>query len=400
MSIGLLEQRINAQIKILEANGLESYDPYDGLNSQISLFICFGNQFLSRVIQQLVFRAPINLRPLFGVKKIVHTKAVSDLVSAFAILYSATKNQEYRRLCYAYLNVLENLAFETKDGKAWGLRFPFATRFVKADSNVPNIFQTVNALNALLDVYEFVENSYSLESVHSAIRYIKTVFGYEENEDYVFWKYWRNLDQEIFNVSGLMLGVLSRIVVITGDGESLRLLRKTHAYLRMRQNVDGSWYYAFGDRAKFIDGFHTGYILEGQMRAILAGLSNIDESFIKGANFFVNNFFTENNTPKYFHNKAGCFDIQNAAQAIQTLVYLSRLNIVPVTQAEAVFNRTDEALWNKRGYYDFRKSPGCLYSTPMHRWATGPMLLAQSNLLLTIKNNRNGCIIPPKTKSL
>jgi hypothetical protein len=376
-----LINRISRIDESLKNDDLRSYDPYDGLFSPIAPLLTFNNQFLSRVVQQVVFRSPVNLRPILGVKKLLHTKAISDFVSGYAILYAASKDKEHKRQCLRWLTELENIAVKTANGQAWGLRFPFATRFVQADAKTPNIFQTINAINAYLDVHEFVDNEASLDPVFAALNYIKTVFGYVENDEYVFWKYWSNLDQEIFNVSGLMVGVLSRLYTITRDESHCKLAVKTYNYLINRQNADGSWYYAHGERAKFIDGFHTGYILEGMMRSVIAEIITVDESFEKGVAFFLNNFFTEDKTPKYFHNKMDAHDIQNGAQAIQTLTFLSKLNYVSLQFVIDVFERVDKIFWNDKGYYDCRKNAGILYSIPMHRWATGPMFVALANLL-------------------
>ncbi len=163
--------------------------------------------------------------------------------------------------------------------------------------------------------------------------------------------------------------------------EYKKLAKKTHQYLRKRQNPDGSWYYAHGERATFIDGFHTGYILEGMSRGILNGCIDADDTFNKGVSFYLDNFFTPDFTPKYFHNSIAPYDIQNGAQAIQTLLFLYKLNFVSFDFVQKVARRVDNIFWNEKGYYDFSKNKTILYSTPMHRWATGPMLLALSFLM-------------------
>ena len=50
-----------------------------------------------------------------------------------------------------------------------------------------------------------------------------------------------------------------------------------------------------------------------------------------------------------------------------------------------VFKQVDKIFWNEKGYYDFRKNAGIIYSTPMHRWATGPIFLALSYLFNEIE---------------
>ncbi len=63
--------------KWIEDHNYKGYDPADGLTSYLRPFT-FGNLFCERLLQQLIWRCPINLRPLLGVKPL-------DSISAAAI---------------------------------------------------------------------------------------------------------------------------------------------------------------------------------------------------------------------------------------------------------------------------------------------------------------------------
>ena len=158
--MGFIDSRLRAIDSYLLQHGYQSYDPYDGLTSPIAGLI--RNWFAQRLWQQVVRFTPINIRPLLGVKKIVHTKAVSDFASAYALRSQIDDNGSYINLTHSFLTLLENMRVPTKIGIGWGLRFRFATRFVAADDRTPNSYQTINAIHAFLDGYEATGNSHYL----------------------------------------------------------------------------------------------------------------------------------------------------------------------------------------------------------------------------------------------
>ena len=59
----------------------------------------------------------------------------------------------------------------------------------------------------------------------------------------------------------------------------------------------------------------------------ISELSGVSENIIKKTyDFWVNNFFLENGTPKYYFDKVYPFDIQCASQAIESLVKYSTID--------------------------------------------------------------------------
>ena len=58
------------------------------------------------------------------------------------------------------------------------------------------------------------------------------------------------------------------------------------------------------------------------------------------------------------------------------------LGLATSGQVEAVFFAVDRTMWNERaGHYDHRKGWLGAPHVAMHRWCTGPMLLALAHLL-------------------
>ncbi|MBS1492655.1 MAG: hypothetical protein JST55_04055 [Bacteroidetes bacterium] len=382
----LIIQRLESLEKHFEKNRLLSYDPYDGLNTPLKkLFL--GNKFLERIWLQSIRLFPFNVRGLFGIKKLIHTKSVSDLLSASSILYSKTKDEKYLIKALEYFVLLKNLSIKQNSGIGWGLKFHFTTRFVQADINTPNLFQTVNAVNALLDYYESLlsknESKKCLEIknvVDEGLSYILKDLKYTENENTVIWNYWKNLESPIYNVNALMGGFLSRYKKTFNTNEYDDLIYKTIEFLKTGQNSNSSWYYSADSTANFIDGFHTGYILEGLIIAQQNGIDVVKDLLKRGIKYYLKNLFTEQGLPKYYNSNIYPIDGQNCAQAIQTLFYLKKLNYIDDDYIKRTFDKIDSVLWNKNGYYNFMKTKLFTYKTPMDRWVNAPMYLALAHL--------------------
>lgn len=381
---GLIQKRLNSLEQRFCETNLFSYDPYDGLNTPLS-GIFFRNKFLERIWQQSIRLAPVNIRPVIGVKRKIHTKEVSDLLTASSILYRKFNEEKHYANAGKYFLLLKELAIKKNKGVAWGLRFKFTTRFIQADEVTPNLFNTVNALNSLLDFYLLSKEKSSDEVcgqveflIQQGLNYIFYDLGFSENDNEVTWNYWENLEAKIFNVNALMVGLLSRCQNIFNSNGYDVLINKTINFLKNNQNENGSWYYSNDGKGNFIDGFHSGYILEALSVASLNGFVFEKEFFEKGAMFFLKNFFTEDYLPKYFHDKLYPLDGQNFAQAVQTLFYLNKLNYVEKDFLHKVFENADKMLWNNKGYYNYMKSKYFFYKMPMDRWVNAPMYLALS----------------------
>lgn len=378
----LLLQRLAQLEKHFEKNNLFSYDPYDGLNIPLRFFL-FKIKILERIWLQGVRKLPINLRKLLGIKKMQHTKTVSDLLSTSSILYIKTKSPDYLKKAEHYYSILKQISLKEKSGTAWGLNFFFTTRFVQASPRTPNLFNTINSINSLLDYYS-VSDKNKEEVKHliaDGLNFIFNDLGFKENGKEVVWNYWQGLHSEIFNVNALMAGLLSRIDNVFKNKDYREKILKTIEFLRRNQNEDGSWNYSSDAKGNFIDGFHTGYILEGLCIVKLNSVKFDEEFFLKGIEYFLNNFFAKENLPKYFNNSFHPVDGQNFAQIIQTLYYLEQANLVDKEYLQKVFFACDELLWNKNGYYNYMKTKSFTYKTSMDRWVNAPMYLAISKLV-------------------
>jgi len=332
-----------------------------------------------RFWQQVIRKVPFNLRPILNIKPLIHTKTLSDFISAYSYLSLLECSDENTQELKNLIHQLDKLGIKGKVGQGWGLRFPISTRFISANHLACNSFNTINVINSFLDAYMALKESDYLVMAMNGFLYLENEMGYKDFGNFVTWNYWAGLDSDVYNVNGLMLGICARLFKITKEEKFRQLTSKLFRAIANSQNPNGSWYYSNTSNGHWVDGFHTGYILEGLVRGIDAGLiDEADECMQKGLDFYLSTMFAPGGMPKYYPNSIYPIDAQNSAQAIQTVSFINNLGLSRMKSVPEIFFCVDKHLWNAKGYYNLIKTRFWTNKTPMHRWATGPMFLALS----------------------
>lgn len=176
-------------------------------------------------------------------------------------------------------------------------------------------------------------------------------------------------------------GLIINLFHVIGDNALRENALASLAYTMRRQHDDGSWFYAEGERAHWIDSFHTGFNLQSILYFIEEGFADeylID--FNKGICFYRDHFFLKDGTPKYYHNKTYPIDIHAPAQA---LVFFSRLGGDYATLAEKILDWMVLHMRNKKGYFYFQKHPFYTNKIPYMRWGQAWAFHALTEYYLT-----------------
>jgi hypothetical protein len=362
-----------------------SFDIFDGLNSRFSTLLSMDKQFLRQGLIQIVRRFPINIRPLLGIRPSRNVKTLADFVTAELQRSSKGKfSTDFDES--AIQHVIEQILDDRCPGYAgssWGLPYPYATRSGWMREGTPNIIMTSYCANALLDFYEFSGDRTSYEAALGAVDFVLHVLGYVEQEDGTLcFNYIPDQVYSIHNANMLAVSFLARVARHTGEERLRTLAMRGATYTAVRQREDGAWYYGEKSNLHWIDGFHTGYILdslfavdahlgEGKFRHVIA----------KGVDFLIDNFLLSDGRVKYYHNCLYPLDMQNIAQVCQTLCTLRAVD----ERAAGFALRT--ALWaishmqDRRGYfYPVQTKHRTVYA-PFHRWADGPMMVALAHCM-------------------
>jgi rhamnogalacturonyl hydrolase YesR len=140
--------------------------------------------------------------------------------------------------------------------------------------------------------------------------------------------------------------------------------------------------YAESPEYHWIDNFHTGYNLDGIRHYMDAtGDDSYRRNFELGLAFYKAKFFEENGRPKYYHERTYPVDIQCAAQAIDTLAFVSDDDPESLQLASLVAAWTIRHMQDRRGYFYYRQYPLMKAKTPMLHWGQATMFKALAQLL-------------------
>ena len=148
------------------------------------------------------------------------------------------------------------------------------------------------------------------------------------------------------------------------------------------QREDGSWLYGELPVQNWIDSFHTGYNLEAiATYQKYTGDSDYKKSIEKGFQYYIDNFFTDNGIPKYYHNKMYPIDIHCPGQLPVTLSVLGEMENHK-DLVHKVLNWTIKNMQDQKGYFYYQIKKGISSKIPYMRWSNAFMFYALSYYFL------------------
>jgi len=320
-----------------------SHDPYDLLLSPFVRRVPQVSPFAARLVLQLGRRSGMGLRRLLRVRPHEEPKALADFLRAAATL--GRLGEEWPTEYVAELSTrLRHLAVATRTGYGWGLAFPWVSRYMTAAKGEPNIYTTTAACQALLDDYEFAGREESLHTAVLGTRFILRELGSFTYEGSSWLRYSAKADSPIVNIQALTSSLFARIGGIQQDDELLDAADRAAAAVIATQRDDGSWPYSVDGRGDFVDGFHTGFTLEGLVEyADLRGgdvPTSLDAAVATGFAYFKEHLLTADGRPRSFADRGASRDGQTLAQAIQTLVVCGARS--DLTTASRIWRLSDE----------------------------------------------------------
>lgn len=358
------------------------YDPYDALNSRIFVRTPF---YCSRIMRigatQVLKRLPINLRPLLMIAPEQNPKALALFLTA-VLKMGRTGMIEPNDPARSLVGQLIGLRSSGTPYWCWGYSFPWQTRTNLVPRGAPNLVCTTFVANALLDAYEQMGDDRCLEMAVSAGEYIlNDLFWTDGNVASLRYPI-PNVRSRVHNANLLGAALLSRIFRNNGDYRFKETAMRLSYYSAKKQREDGSWDYGELQTQRWVDNFHTGYNLCA-LRSIGRYLetSEFEQYVQRGHDFYLKNFFTEDNSPKYYHERTYPIDCHCVAQSIITLVELQDLDKGNIELALSVYRWAMHHLWDKNGFFYYQMTPWFTNRIAYMRWSQAWMLLSLNYLL-------------------
>ena len=375
-----LEDSLTKVIAWVQRHQYRGYEPADG-NASLLFYLTGGRIWPMRIVQQLVLRSPVNIRPFIGLRP--HESAIGRGYMAWAYLIlcrqaAARSIRDEAVSCLAWL--MTNRARGHAE-YCWGDPYHYATRSGRRPLGAPILIWTALIGQVFLEAFEVLGDKEYLRIAESIGRWIAAL-PIERTTSGSCLSYNAYKQESIHNSNAMGAAFLARLGASSNSPAATALAREAIAYLCTRQRPDGAWYYGEESKYHWIDNFHTGYNLSALKvyRDCLDDRS-VDTVLVRGLHFFMGHFFEEDGQPKYFHDRLYPIDIQCAAQAIDTLVALSAVDPKTLELALKVADWTIANLQATDGHFNYRRLPRVTVTTPMLHWGQGTMAKALATLI-------------------
>jgi len=384
---GVLEMRYydieNSLLKVekwVENHDYKSYEPFDGLTSYLRP-ITFGTVIGERLLQQLVRQAPINLRPVLGVKPLESTKGRGYMAWGYLKRFNVIKRKEYMdkaEKCLDWLLKNKSPGFEKP---SWGNHFDFTSRSGKLPKNEPIIVWTSLIGQVFLDAFEKTGDKRKLKIAEKICGWILDL-PRELTDRGNCISYVAYTQSSIHNSNMLGAAMLARTARFNGNKNLKKVAKEAMEYSCSRQLQNGAWYYGEKENTRWIDNFHTGYNLDSLKCYIEStGDKTYEKQLKRGFNFYKKTFFESDGRPRYYDKRVYPVDIQCASQAIDTLAEFSDYDDEAIVLGRKVAKWTIENMQDEKGFFYYRQLPGIKAKTPMLHWGQATMYKALAHLL-------------------
>lgn len=374
-----------------EKEDFKGWDPYDGLNSKVFNFLNLNKiRFFRLAWIQIFKRNPLNLRKIALIKKGYNPKGLGLFLSAYCNLYKIEPKEEYLKT----IKFLANKIIETKSlgysGSCWGYNFDWQSRLEFMPDKTPTIVATSFVSYSLLDAFEITCNQKYLDEAISSCDFIINDLNRTYTEEGFIFSYSPLDKMQVYNASLLGSKLLARVYSYTKNEELLSLALQSIKACASVQRKDGAWRFGADKIQTWVDSFHTGYKLESI--AEYQKYSN-DYSFKEnieiGKNYYINNFFLEDGTPKYYDHKTNPIDIHCPAEFVASMYrldnYKNTKDMIEKTLLWTIENMQDKS----KDYFYYQINSGVPSKIPYMRWAQAWMFYGMSFYLLAEKEHNN-----------
>ncbi|MBL7032905.1 MAG: hypothetical protein ISR91_02070 [Candidatus Delongbacteria bacterium] len=353
------------------------WDPFDALNSPLLKSLTLGMHFPGIAWLQLLKRLPLNLRPLLSVTKRHNAKAIGLFLSAHALRYQRTHEaSDLARINYFY-DWLFNNANREFGGAGWGYPFDWPNRTFYCPAGTPTVVNTAFIGFALLEAYHATADERQLALATAAAEFINAGLNSSRDEAGECSSYTPLDNARVHNANLLGGALLWEVGSLSQNSGFLATAAARYNWSLAHQAADGSWPYGVSTSQGWIDSFHTGYNLDALDRAVRLTPDPVFESALeRGYRFYLDNFFEEDGTVKYYHEDRWPLDAHAFAHAIITLTRLQRLDSRSLPLRRLVLGQLQQRFWSNRGYFYYQQQRHHTNRIAYTRWVQAWAFLA------------------------
>lgn len=354
----------------LRAENYRGWDPYDALSSPLLRRLA-RSPALRRAAIQALRRSPINARPLLGIPRAEHSKALALLVSAHTRLAGIDDKRDYAERTLELASRLAGRAVETDTGLGWGYDFDVQTRWGYYRRGQANAVVTAFAGHALLDADELTGRDEYRPLVAQAISYALSDLLVDRDGD-LYFGYFTGSTIPIHNASVVVAGLVAR----AGEAAELARTQPVVRYVLDRQRPDGAWPYGEGRGLGWVDGYHTAYVLQGLHRwETRTNDRDVRAALERGLDYYLERLLDSDGAPRASDRRRYPIDAHGAGTALAALADLADYDPRCIGASNRVLDWTLSNLRRADGRFAFRRGRMLVNRVPYIRWSDGHILL-------------------------
>ena len=390
-------QRLTAARKLLEdwilAGDYAGWDPFDALRSPVLSALTFGSRRLGQVWVQLLKRSPVNLRPLLRITPANDATAMGLFLSGYLSKAQTTGSSVDLEHAGFFASWLAANHIPRFHGYCWGFPFDWPNRESIARIGTPTIVNTAFVGLSLLDASEVAagwrgQDAPSMEPLLAGATLARSACEFiladlnpgAEAESFCFW-YTPSDSSRVHNANVLGASLLAKVGYRIGDSRLCEYALRAARYTARHQGENGEWLYGEAGKYRWVDSFHTGYVLVAlkQISRALA-IKEFDDVLARGYRYWKGSFLQPNGCVSYYPNHRYPIDAHSLSQAILTLIEFSDWDSQALEHAWRVANWSILQMQDRLGFFYYQKMPLWTNKIPYNRWSQAWMFRALTAL--------------------
>jgi hypothetical protein len=255
--------------------------------------LCRRWRFLGIVRRQIFRLSPIEFRWMFPAACLA-TEPTSPILLAQAYLLLWDRYRDPRFLA----------AFHECKGRVMDYRSPLPRHFaIRANRNLhlrqyqmteaePSPLATALAGELFLESWRRFDTDEDAALAAQAVAYLVREHPRDEEREGVYFYYEPKRPFRVYNASAAISGFLVKAGALLPDAKAWDLGRRGLEFVCSRQNLDGSWLYGESAGARYIDGFHSAFILQALYDSLeYLDAQAVERSFRAGIDYYRTRLF-------------------------------------------------------------------------------------------------------------
>jgi len=302
-------------------------------------------------------------------------------------LYRVTGDRTYFDRATHFLNVLTRTRCPGFEHFCWGYPFDWQTVWGTFPKGTPMITTTPYCYDAFAEAYAIEPRPEWRGVLRSIAEHALRDLNDVELAPGVYAASYTPLDKRrVVNANGYRARILASAARDFGDAEYGRVAEHNINFVLQSQQADGSWLYAMDGEGKFIDNFHTCFVLKHLARyEELTGHAGCREAITRGARYYLDHLIDAEGLPVPFAKAPRLVmyrrDLYDYAECINIAVILRER----MPEWERVLGAVLDDLfarWQKPdGSFRSRQLRVGWDNCPMHRWAQSQMFRSLTQAL-------------------